>query len=91
MLVNTHYHSDHVLGNSVFAHKGTGVLSHEKCRRSMRRHSEHLLERYRARSPELGRLLEGVEVSYPSLSFRDRVQLFLEPAPDSERATETSI
>jgi len=53
VLVNTHYHSDHVLGNSVFAHKGTGVLSHEKCRRSLRRHSEHPLARHRARCPEL--------------------------------------
>jgi len=78
VLVNTHYHSDHVLGNSVFAHKGTVALSHEKCRRSMRRHSERLLTMYRARSPELARLLEGVEVSYPSLTYRDRVRLFVE-------------
>jgi cyclase len=77
MLVNTHYHSDHVLGNSVFAHKGTVVLSHEKCRRSMWRHSERLLAKYRARCPELARLLEGVEVSYPSLSYREGVHLFL--------------
>jgi cyclase len=78
MLIDTHYHSDHVLGNSVFAYKGTVVLSHEKCRRSMRRHSERLLAKYRARNPELARLLEGVEVSYPSLTYRDSVRLFAE-------------
>jgi len=78
MLVNTHYHSDHVLGNSVFANKGTVVLSHEMCRRSMRKHSERLLAKYRARSPELARLLGGVKVSYPSLTYRDSVHLFVD-------------
>ena len=78
ILVNTHYHSDHVLGNSVFAHEGGVVLSHEKCRKSMRRHSERLLAKYRARNPELARLLERVKVSYPSLTYRDSVCLLSE-------------
>lgn len=77
MLVNTHYHSDHVLGNSVFARNGTVVLSHEKCRRSMRKRSERLLAKYKAKDPRLSRLLKGVEVSYPSVTYRDGVRVFV--------------
>ncbi len=75
LLVDTHYHSDHVLGNGVFAAKGAVVLSHEKCRRSMQRKSPVLLEKYRARDPRLAKILRGVEVSFPSLTFRDHVQI----------------
>ncbi len=76
LLVDTHYHSDHVLGNGVFAEKGAVVLSHEKCRRSMQRKSAGLLEKYRARDPRLARILRGVQVSFPSMTFRDRVQVY---------------
>ncbi len=75
LLVDTHYHSDHVLGNRVFAAKGAVVLSHDKCRRSMQRKTVGLLEKYRARDPRLARILRGVGVSFPSLTFRDRVQV----------------
>ncbi len=77
LLVDTHYHSDHVLGNDVFAAKGAVVLSHEKCRRSMQRKTRGLLEKYRARDPRLAKILRGVEVSFPSSTFRDRVQIHL--------------
>ncbi len=77
LLVDTHYHSDHVLGNGVFAEKGAVVLSHEKCRRSMQRKSAGLLEKYRARDQRLAGILRGVEVSFPSLTFRDRVQTYV--------------
>lgn len=77
MLANTHYHSDHVLGNSVFARKGTVVLSHEKCRRSMKKHSERLLAKYRARDLRLSQLLRQVEVSYPSVTYRNDVRVFV--------------
>jgi cyclase len=42
----------------------------------MRKRSERLLAKYRGGNPKLARLLAGVEVSYPSLTFRDRVRLF---------------
>lgn len=35
ILVNTHYHSDHVFGNSVLGDDGAVIVSHEKCRRRM--------------------------------------------------------
>lgn len=77
MLVNTHYHSDHVFGNNVFTRKGAVVLSHEKCRRSMLKHSESLLAKYRARDIRLSRLLRQVEVSYPSVTYRNGVRVFV--------------
>ncbi len=76
LLVDTHYHSDHVFGNSVFAEKGAAVLSHEKCRRTMRAQSAKLLSKYRARDPRLAKILENVRVSYPSLTYRDRLRAY---------------
>ncbi len=77
LLVDTHYHSDHVFGNSVFAEKGAAVLSHEKCRRTMHAQSARLLSKYRARDPRLAKILENVWVSYPSLTYRDRLRAYL--------------
>ncbi len=77
LLVDTHYHSDHVFGNSVFAENGAAVLSHEKCRRAMRARSARLLSKYRARDPRLAKILEKVRVSYPSLTYRDRLRAYL--------------
>ena len=76
LFVDTHYHSDHVFGNTVFAAMGATVLSHEKCRRTMRAKSARLLAKYRARDPRLARILENVRVSYPSLTYWDRLRAY---------------
>jgi cyclase len=34
-VVNTHYHLDHVLGNSFFSERGTRIIGHVKCREAM--------------------------------------------------------
>lgn len=34
-VVNTHYHLDHAMGNSVFAAQGAQIISHKKCRESL--------------------------------------------------------
>lgn len=76
-VVDTHYHSDHVFGNGLFAGKGGAVLSHDKCRGAMLRKSAGLLAKYRARYPKLESLLRDVKVSYPSITYRDRVRGFV--------------
>ncbi len=83
-VVNTHYHSDHVFGNSVFANTGAVIIAHEKCRRSMRTQSEKLLGGYRKRDPRIARLLRGVEVAYPTITFRDRISLCLDENLNAE-------
>ncbi len=77
-VVNTHYHSDHVFGNRIFGNAGAAIIAHEKCARSMRTHSRKLLDGYRKRDPRIARLLRGVEVTYPTIMFRDRISLHLE-------------
>ncbi len=75
-LVDTHYHSDHVFGNGVFVDRGSTVLSHEKCRCAMLLRSEKNLAKYRARDPRLAKILEKVQVAYPSLTYQDRIRAY---------------
>lgn len=43
-VVNTHYHLDHVLGNSVFADMGARIISHVKCRDAVLSGGDKILE-----------------------------------------------
>ncbi len=76
-VVDTHYHSDHVFGNSVFAKAGAVVIAHENCELSMRTQSLKLLDDYRRRDPRLSRLLRRVEIAYPSIMYNDGMSLRL--------------
>ena len=73
LVLNTHYHSDHVFGNSVLAKAGVPVIAHEKCMRSMRRQSHKLLEAYRRRDPRISGLLQNVEIAYPDITYSERL------------------
>ena len=42
-VLNTHYHSDHVFGNSVFADTKAVIIANQNCSRSMKVKSEKLL------------------------------------------------
>ncbi len=83
-VLNTHYHSDHVFGNSVFAKAGAVVIAHEKCGLSMRTHSLKLLDDYRRRDPRLSRLLRGVEITYPTIMCNDGMSLRLDEDLNAE-------
>lgn len=78
LLVNTHYHSDHVFGNNVFVQQGATVTSQEKCRRKMQTQSHRLLAKYKARDPRLFKLLKNVQVSLPTVTYQDRLSIFLD-------------
>ncbi len=78
IVVNSHYHSDHVFGNNVFADARASIIAHEKCRRTMWAKSQKLLNEYRRRDPRLSRLLRGVEVAYPGITYRDRISSYLD-------------
>jgi len=43
-VVNTHYHLDHVLGNSFFADMGVRIISHVKCRDAVISGEDKMLE-----------------------------------------------
>ena len=78
LVVNTHYHSDHVFGNHVFASQGATIVAHENCRRRMSKSSPGLLARYRRQDPQLGRLLKDVEIAFPIVTYRDCLSAFVE-------------
>lgn len=78
ILVDTHYHSDHVFGNSVLGDEGAAIISHEKCRRKMINQSTRLLSNYRARDSRLTKLLEKVRITYPTITYRDNLKVHLD-------------
>jgi cyclase len=84
LLLDTHYHSDHVFGNGVFAEKGAAVLANEKCRRRMQRQSPGLLSRYRSRNSPLSRLLQNVRVSLPSITYKDKFSAHLSDSVEAK-------
>src|SRR5437773_5695915 len=59
-VLNTHYQSDHVFGNSVFADTKAVIIANQNCSRSMKVKSEKLLDGYRKRDPGLSSMLRGV-------------------------------
>jgi cyclase len=77
IVANSHYHSDHVFGNSVFAEKGAPIISHDKCSRAMRSKSEKMLDSYRNRDTRISRLLQGVQVAYPTITYRTNLTVHL--------------
>ena len=84
LVVNTHYHSDHVFGNHVFASLGATIVAHENCRRRILRSSPGLLNRYRRQDPQLGRLLKNVEIAVPNTSYRNRLSLYVDDEVQAE-------
>ncbi|HEX5411174.1 MAG TPA: MBL fold metallo-hydrolase [Terriglobia bacterium] len=65
-LFNTHYHSDHTFGNSVFVDAGAAVVSSELCNRELRTKGKMAWENWR----ETGRhSLQGARLEYPSILF----------------------
>jgi cyclase len=77
-VLNTHYHSDHVFGNSPFVEADATVIAHANCRQSMLSQSEKLLDKYRNRNKRLAGLLRKVQVRYPSLTFQKNLTLHLD-------------
>ncbi len=78
ILVDTHYHSDHVFGNSVFSNNRAIIVSHEKCRLRMLAQSPRLLSKYKAQDPRLLKLLQKVRVTYPTITYGDQLKIHLD-------------
>lgn len=64
-IINTHYHSDHTLGNCFFP--DATILSHELCRTLLDTRGRQALEQAKQASPEL----QDVEICLPHLTFAD--------------------
>ncbi len=89
LILDTHCHSDHVFGNGVFAQRGVSIVSHDKCRLRMRSQSSRLLSRYRRLDPRVSKLLGGIEVALPSITYNESLRVHLTgcfPHRDSVKA-----
>ncbi|MCX7708307.1 MAG: MBL fold metallo-hydrolase [Clostridia bacterium] len=65
IVINTHFHWDHVWGNCCFA--GCTIISHEKCRKSMETHWETQLDKNR-------NYISGkAEKCLPNLTFTEKL------------------
>ncbi|MEW6658250.1 MAG: MBL fold metallo-hydrolase [Thermodesulfobacteriota bacterium] len=75
-LVNTHYHLDHTLGNSEFAKRGAVIIAQENDKKNMQKAGAGMLQ-YAKQSGLSDKDLQGTELAYPTLTFKDRVTLDL--------------
>jgi glyoxylase-like metal-dependent hydrolase (beta-lactamase superfamily II) len=69
-LFDTHYHSDHTFGNSLFIDAGATVVCSQDCADELRTKGKASWEKFR-NTPE--RNLEGLTLGQASLTFADRM------------------
>jgi cyclase len=72
-VVNTHYHLDHVAGNSIFTKEGAVVLAHRNVRTWI--HTENLKFFGKDIQPEQKTLVEGLAL--PTIVYDSDVEVFL--------------
>jgi cyclase len=75
LLINTHHHVDHTMGNAFFPE--AQIVSHANARREQERVGTGVLEVLRPRIPALVAELEGVAVRLPDLTFDRQLELHL--------------
>jgi cyclase len=75
LLINTHHHVDHTLGNALFPE--AQIVGHANARREQERVGTSVLDLLRPRLPELVGEVEGVEVRLPDLTFEGDMTLHL--------------
>lgn len=75
VLINTHHHVDHTMGNALFP--DAQIVSHTNARREQQRAGTGVLEVLRPRIPELVAELDGVQVRLPDLTFEGQLELHL--------------
>lgn len=76
-LVNTHYHPDHVWGNSIFRAEGAIILARPETNIEMERFSPIYMDYYRSRKPEVYEMIKDVQVAFPDSSVTDELRLDL--------------
>jgi glyoxylase-like metal-dependent hydrolase (beta-lactamase superfamily II) len=67
---NTHYHSDHTFGNSVFVDAGASVVSSQECAADFRARGKAAWDRWKDTG---GHSLTGSRLEYPSMTFADKL------------------
>lgn len=76
-VVNTHYHPDHVWGNSVFKEEGAVIVSQTQTRADIEKYSPLYLEYYREARQEAYEQLKDVTIVLPDTTFDDEFSIDL--------------
>ncbi len=76
-LVNTHYHPDHVWGNSIFREEGAIILARPETNIEMERFSPGYRDYYRDRKPDVFEMIKEVELALPDSFVADELHLDL--------------
>lgn len=75
LLISSHHHIDHTLGNALFPE--AQIVSHTNARREQQRVGLSVLDLLRPRVPELVAQVEGIEPRLPDLTFEGELALHL--------------
>ncbi|MCH8901825.1 MAG: MBL fold metallo-hydrolase [Chloroflexi bacterium] len=75
LLINTHHHIDHTLGNALFPE--AQIVSHVNARREQERVGTSVLDRLRPLRPELVAEAEGIEPRLADITFDGELALHL--------------
>ena len=75
LLINTHHHIDHTMGNALFPE--AKIVSHTNARREQERVGASVLDLLRPRAPELVAEVDGVDQRLPDITFADEMTLHL--------------
>jgi glyoxylase-like metal-dependent hydrolase (beta-lactamase superfamily II) len=73
LLINTHHHIDHTVGNAQFPE--ATIVSHANSRREQVRTGNSVLELVRPRIPELVAEVEGFQLRLPDITFEGELDL----------------
>jgi len=73
-VVNTHYHLDHVFGNSEFAKLGAVIVAQENAKKAMESSARETLKNI-GNYGLTARDMEGTKVAYPALTFGNNMTL----------------
>ena len=76
-LVNTHYHPDHIWGNSVFADLGTVIIARPETRYGIEKYTPVYLEFYREQMPEKYEQLRDVVMVLPDSIMTETIVIDL--------------
>ena len=76
-LVNTHYHPDHVWGNSIFRAEGAIIIARPETKIEMERFSPIYMAYYKDRKPDVFEMIKEVEPAFPDSLVTGELRLDL--------------
>lgn len=77
VVVNTHDHSDHTFGNSVFRKAGASIISHSTCRSRLAELGQRRISTYRGVDPKMKEMLKGLRITVPELTYEGGLEMKL--------------